>query len=395
MAVDSRLDFYTGFEGVNDCLTPTGAGYNRIVGTQVYTGSYAGVVNFAQHGTAERYFSFGDTRGCIAILSSFLWRPDTEPRDGGGSRVTVNIWELRSAGYTTHSIYWHNNGNVGLYDGSHATGLITPAVVGNWYWIQVLSRGWNIPILRGWRKTITGGATIGPVNAGTDATRIGYGAATGALYGTLEKGSSAATGIMYYDDISEVRFFDDGFFTLPLVRMLPLTPNADGTYTGWTASAGNRWDCIDEIPISYADYIYTTNLDTYSAQLTDFTPPGWLTAYRAVAHNTVARYSTDPLSLGLRLQFGVDDYAGDGEDYPQTTLSGDYRLRRRTFRLAPDGNAWDDARLDSLQWILKKDSTNAFQSRCAHGLVQVALEDDSAPSLGSIPGRNTSYMFTR
>lgn len=38
-----------------------------------------------------------------------------------------------------------------------------------------------------------------------------------------------------------------------------LTANGDGSDTGWTASAGNRWDCIDEVPPSATDYISTSS----------------------------------------------------------------------------------------------------------------------------------------
>ena len=34
-------------------------------------------------------------------------------------------------------------------------------------------------------------------------------------------------------------------------------PSADGSDTGWTASAGNRFQCVDEAPATYTDYVST------------------------------------------------------------------------------------------------------------------------------------------
>jgi len=36
-----------------------------------------------------------------------------------------------------------------------------------------------------------------------------------------------------------------------------LNPSADGDETDWTPSAGSRYQCVDEIPPSFSDYIYT------------------------------------------------------------------------------------------------------------------------------------------
>lgn len=35
-----------------------------------------------------------------------------------------------------------------------------------------------------------------------------------------------------------------------------LVPDGNGTTASWTASSGNAWECVDEIPYSTADYIY-------------------------------------------------------------------------------------------------------------------------------------------
>lgn len=44
------------------------------------------------------------------------------------------------------------------------------------------------------------------------------------------------------------------------VRVLTLSPNADGDDTAWTASAGSRYACLDDLPRSATDYIYSATV---------------------------------------------------------------------------------------------------------------------------------------
>lgn len=71
----------------------------------------------------------------------------------------------------------------------------------------------------------------------------------------------------YYDDFT----IDDANFPgAGIVRVLLAT--GDGTYTDWTASAGNKYDCIAKAPNGYINdfstYIYSDTLnDSYSAAM--------------------------------------------------------------------------------------------------------------------------------
>lgn len=71
----------------------------------------------------------------------------------------------------------------------------------------------------------------------------------------------------YYDDFT----IDDANFPgAGIVRVLVAT--GDGTYTNWTASAGNKYDCIAKVPNAYVNdfstYIYSdTPNDSYSAAM--------------------------------------------------------------------------------------------------------------------------------
>jgi hypothetical protein len=51
-------------------------------------------------------------------------------------------------------------------------------------------------------------------------------------------------------------------------KIQALRPNGAGNSTQWTPSAGNNWDCVDEVPASDSDYVATNTLDAvdlYSA----------------------------------------------------------------------------------------------------------------------------------
>jgi len=61
----------------------------------------------------------------------------------------------------------------------------------------------------------------------------------------------SAKGYTYFDDI---KFKTDA---IPGVGGLEvLFPTGSGSYSGWTPSAGTPYQCIDEAPASYTDYLY-------------------------------------------------------------------------------------------------------------------------------------------
>ena len=64
------------------------------------------------------------------------------------------------------------------------------------------------------------------------------------------------SGVNYYFDDIVVR--DDTWPGRGGVYVLK--PNAGSTNENWTASAGNPEDCVDDIPVSYTDYVSTSSL---------------------------------------------------------------------------------------------------------------------------------------
>ena len=88
-----------------------------------------------------------------------------------------------------------------------------------------------------------------------------------------------------------------------------LVPNGAGYSTQWTPSAGSNYACVDEVPPSDADYVYTNtvgNVDTYA--LSDL--PGTAVAVKAVQVQTRARKEgvASPQNLDLAVRTTGGDY---------------------------------------------------------------------------------------
>jgi len=88
----------------------------------------------------------------------------------------------------------------------------------------------------------TGDTTPGP----TTIDRIGL--------GTNYTGSACYA---YYDN-----FIVDNETFPGNTRIQAIRPTAAGNSTQWTPSAGSNWDCVDEVPPSTSDYVYTNTPDS-------------------------------------------------------------------------------------------------------------------------------------
>ena len=88
-----------------------------------------------------------------------------------------------------------------------------------------------------------------------------------------------------------------------------IMPNGAGYSTQWTPSAGSNYACVDEVPPSDADYVYTNtvgNVDTYA--LSDL--PGTAVAVKAVQVQARARKEgvATPQNLDLAVRTTGGDY---------------------------------------------------------------------------------------
>lgn len=111
----------------------------------------------------------------------------------------------------------------------------------------------------------------------------------------------------------------DDFFS-NLVRVVTLSPNADGADVAWTPSAGNRYQCLDDLPANSSDYI--SSLTAAQENGCKYPAPGVAGNYLAVIHQVAAAKSdidVRQIKLMIRAQdtskaYGSVETLGAGYD---------------------------------------------------------------------------------
>lgn len=109
-----------------------------------------------------------------------------------------------------------------------------------------------------------------------------------------------------FDDV----IIDDAHYPGDVI-ILPMFPDGNGNYTGWTASTGTKYGCIDEVPVNDAtDYIYTsTSSDAYTATLQSAAAAGItgdIRGVKALVHAMQVSILSTP-RLYVRLRSGSTD----------------------------------------------------------------------------------------
>lgn len=132
-----------------------------------------------------------------------------------------------------------------------------------------------------------------------------------------------------------------------------LQPSGAGSSTGWTASAGNNWDCVSDpqatttpLTTDYVTSAVMNALDTYA--LTDSAQPTTRTCYG------VASYAyADKAAGGARNLKMVQELAGTRIESSAQILKysaeGGPQYVRFPRSLDPNGSAWTMVNLNSLQ----------------------------------------------
>jgi hypothetical protein len=142
-----------------------------------------------------------------------------------------------------------------------------------------------------------------------------------------------------------------------------LVPDANGTDTGWTASAGNKYDCIDEIPVLVdaggdTDYIYSTTLsDAYTCAFesrADVGITGDVLCVKAIGFSRKVPVGTVNTQFRVRSGSAVLDTTSD------VLSQSEYESFIQFMPADPaDGLAWTGAAVDALEAGFVRDaSTN-------------------------------------
>lgn len=103
-------------------------------------------------------------------------------------------------------------------------------------------------------------------------------------------------------------------------RIQVLTPSGAGNSTQWTPSAGNNYECVDELPYSDSDYNSTggaNNMDLFAFSNLS----GYIDSVKCVQVQARALYEGSPIPTKLQLvvRSGGSNYFSSSKDVPNTS----------------------------------------------------------------------------
>jgi hypothetical protein len=148
-------------------------------------------------------------------------------------------------------------------------------------------------------------------------------------------------GLSYFDDF----VYDDAAWIGPSKIQKKQITGA-GTTGAWTPSAGNAWDCVDEIPPSDTDYIYDNTVDHVST-FAGGNLSGSIAAIKCVQIEARTQKEGTPTPQNIQVACrsgGVDSF---GSSYaPTTSWTTPFRL----MEVDPaTNNAWLTAAVNALE----------------------------------------------
>ena len=133
-------------------------------------------------------------------------------------------------------------------------------------------------------------------------------------------------------------------------KIQAISPSGAGNSSGWTASAGSNFECVDEIPASDTDYVSINavdTVDTYVAQALS----GSIDSIKCVQMQSRTRTegSPTPTQLQLVARAGGSNYFSASETVP-VAEKGLYNL----WELNPDDSAaWEASDVNSMEMGIK------------------------------------------
>jgi Concanavalin A-like lectin/glucanases superfamily len=226
--------------------------------------------------------------------------------------------------------------NVGSTPTSGNLGIIN----GSWYHIEVLARchdtlGQYDVYVNG-VLACTGGAT------NLDTRNGGTAGACNAIYlnNALAQANSS------YDDL--LIYTGSPMVQKGMARVITKLPTGDGADTGWAASTGTRWGCVDDPAPNTTDYISSSTPNAVDS----FT-------YPALGVTGVV-LGVAPTSLALKDDAGTrtlrELIRQSGSDYPGAVdkpLTTSYAYYQEIWEAQPVGGAWTVSAVDSAEYGVK------------------------------------------
>lgn len=154
--------------------------------------------------------------------------------------------------------------------------------------------------------------------------------------------------IAYFDD-----FIVDNSGWIGNTSVQGLTVSGAGTHTGFTPSAGDNYECIDEIPYNDNDFIYATSpnvIDTYTITALPVSPR----SIKAVQLQARCSMEGNPAFQNVKLvcRSGGTDYVSSANQV--ASLSKSYT---GLWELNPaDSSAWTKSAVDAIEIGIKTES---------------------------------------
>lgn len=289
---------FTGFEAGTLLEARSTSGTRSVSNTYAHTGTYSFRTNPTTTGTGLAYLGGISTTGVFADFAistvgvGFWFRVETLPASSAESffclQTSTPSLKLRLRITST--------GKVQLFDEATAqVGSDSSATISTGVWYHI---GVKCGIESGGGSNAVYDVTINHVSQWSGSNGNFGTANTARVYFGKDVNVNGQTVDFYFDDI-----IIDNAGDIYAAKVAALLPTGDGNQTGWTASTGNKYQCIDEVPYSSSDYIYTaTNGARYSCAVTDSSTAG---AVSPIYGLFVQNYHWEPSSVSSAVRVGI------------------------------------------------------------------------------------------
>jgi len=148
----------------------------------------------------------------------------------------------------------------------------------------------------------------------------------------------------------------------PIYYYKALLPNADGNYSNWVGSDGNRTNnylLVDEVPPNEdTDYVFASGTAIKDSYGVGAYTPQVGTLISSIIPTAIAR-KTGPenVLLGLGTRLGGVDVINTGTSVPATSYSSKFFFERQTTK--PGGGVWESADVEDVEIIIESGGTYA------------------------------------
>lgn len=190
---------------------------------------------------------------------------------------------------------------------------------------------------------------------------------------------------IYMDDIS---WRDDQYPGAGQIKLMGPTGDS-ASNTGFAASAGSKFGCLDEIPPNaYTDYIESTSSAAYTATLASSGSVGISGTINCAKAFTLAKCTSGTSAVSLRVRSGSTNF----DTTSLTTLNTTSRCLVRAMTVDPNTTlAWTSGNLDAAETGISSTNTSTIDAD-ATGMMVDYTASTSPKSQGTMTGIGLSLV---